>query len=98
MIHHSVIFNLKHVKGSERKKRFFEAVKKLGLLPGVLNFKILKQTNSMNTFDYGISMDFVNQITYDNYSNNPEHSKFIEEYWSKDVIDFIEIDYEIYNP
>lgn len=64
MIHHSVIFNLKHVKSSAKEKHFFEAVKKLGLLQGVLNFKILKQTSSKNTFDYGLSMDFANRTHF----------------------------------
>jgi hypothetical protein len=39
-------------------------------------------------------MDFENQKLYDDYSNHPDHVYFIEQFWLKDVEDFLEIDYE----
>lgn len=92
MIQHSVIFKLKYPKGSAEEARFMEAATKLSSIPGVKHFKILKQFNPKNQFEYGISMDFTNQEEYDIYSAHPDHEAFIHDFWLIYVSDFLEMD------
>ena len=94
MIQHSVIFKLKHKKDSDEFLRFWEAAKKLENIPGVQKFKCLKQVSSKNNFQYGLSMKFDDQKIYDAYASHPDHVTFLEEFWAKDVEDFLEIDYK----
>ena len=94
MIQHSVIFKLKHARGSEAEKRFMEAAMRLASIPGVLNFKLFRQTSKKNTFDYGLVMEFESDIAYEAYNEHPEHQEFIKGYWVDGVDDFLEIDYE----
>ncbi len=94
MIFHSVFFKLKHNLGSLEETRFLEAAKKLADIPGVRHFQVLKQTSAKNKFEFGLLMEFTDQITYDVYSDHPEHAHFLQQFWMKDVEDFLEIDYE----
>lgn len=94
MIQHSVIFKLKHPKGSPEEKTFLEAALKLSAIRGVLKFECRRQTSKKNNFDYGISMEFDTQKAYDEYSNHPDHVAFVQLFWMKYVADFLEIDYE----
>lgn len=94
MVRHSVIFKLKHPADSPERHAFFIAVNKLANIPGVQKFEILKQTSRKNKFEYGISMVFASNELYEQYSNHPDHVKFVQEYWLKEVEDFLEIDYE----
>jgi heme-degrading monooxygenase HmoA len=95
MIQHSVIFKLKHDKGTDEERSFLQAARQLQSIPGVQDFECLRQISTKNPFDYGLAMKFVDQQTYDTYSNHPDHTRFIEEFWLKDVADFLEIDYTI---
>ena len=94
MIYHSVFFKLKHSENSIQEQAFLAACRKLDQIPGVINFQVLKQTSPKNSFTHGLLMEFQDQISYDNYSNHQDHVRFIEEFWIKDVADFLEIDYE----
>ncbi|TDE18292.1 Dabb family protein [Dyadobacter psychrotolerans] len=94
MIYHSVFFKLNHPKHSPQEATFLEAAAKLVAIPGVENFQVLKQKSLKNNFDYGLLMEFEDQKKYDDYSNHAEHVQFIEDFWLKDVADFMEIDYE----
>jgi hypothetical protein len=94
MIRHTVVFKLKSPNNSLEEQNFLNAAKKLANFPGVKNFESLKQTSKKNNFDFGLSMEFASQKLYDEYSNNPDHVQFIQEYWLKYVADFLEIDYE----
>jgi heme-degrading monooxygenase HmoA len=91
---HSVIFKLKHEIGSHEETAFMNAARKLSDIPGVRDFECLKQTSPKNNFDYGLSMRFETQEAHETYSNHPEHVQFLENFWAKDVVDFLEIDYE----
>ena len=93
MIRHSVILKLKSDINSADKQAFFDAVDKLALIPDVQKFEFLKQISPKNKFEYGISMEFDNQEQYDLYSNHPKHVAFIQNFWIKNVEDFLEIDY-----
>lgn len=95
MIRHSVIFKLKDAINADEKQDFFEAVDKLASIQDVQKFEVLKQISPKNKFEYGISMEFDTQVQYDFYSNHPEHVAFVQNYWLKNVEDFLEIDYQI---
>ncbi len=92
-IEHTVFFKLKVATGSLVEKAFFDAAKALTNIPGVKNFKVLKQISAKNNFDYGLSMHFDSTEEYYSYHNHPLHVEFIEDYWMKNVDDFLEIDH-----
>ena len=94
MIQHSVIFKLRHPQGSYEETSFLNAAKALVSIPGVQNFQCLRQISPKNKFEYGLSMEFSDQASYDNYSRHEDHEAFIQNFWLKDVEDFLEIDYE----
>ena len=93
MIRHSVILKLKSDINSADKQAFFDAVDKLAVIQDVQKFEVLRQISPKNKFEYGISMEFDNQEQYDSYSNHPERVAFIQDFWMKNVEDFLEIDY-----
>jgi len=94
MIQHSVIFKLKHPQGSSQETAFLNAAKSLVSIPGVQNFQCLRQVSPKNKFDFGLTMEFSDQQTYDSYSSHADHEAFIQNFWLKDVEDFLEIDYK----
>jgi len=94
MIRHTVTFTFKPILGAAAIADFFNAAKKLADIKGVQNFECLKQLSGKNKFEYGLSMEFATQELYDQYSNHPAHIGFVQEFWMKDVEDFLEIDYE----
>jgi len=92
--YHSVFFKLKHPKGSQFEQEFLAAAKKLAAIPGVEKFECLKQISKKNKFEFGLCMEFAQQL-YDTYNNHPDHVAFIQNRWLKEVEDFLEIDYEV---
>lgn len=94
MIRHTVVFKLKHLNNSRKEKNFLNAVQKLSSIPGVKNFECLRQVSKKNNFDFGLSMEFDNKQSYDEYSNHPDHLSFVQNIWLKEVENFLEIDYE----
>lgn len=91
---HSVIFNLKHEKGSEAERQFLEDGKRiLTSIPTVTNFQVYKQTSVKNDYDHGFAMEFANQADYDAYNEHPLHVQFVNERWVTEVEKFLEIDY-----
>lgn len=97
-IRHTVVFKLKHPIGSAEEMKFLNAAKELKSLPGVEQFECLKQISSNNDFTYGISMEFADAASYQAYSDHPEHVRFVEELWMKEVESFMEIDYQLDDP
>jgi len=95
MIRHSVILTLKSSISPEDKIQYFAAVDELKQIPGVQKFEVLEQISSKNPFQYGISMEFESQESYDLYSNHSLHVAFVEKYWLTCVEDFLEIDYQL---
>lgn len=63
-IRHTVIFKLKHPKGSAEETNFLNAARKLTSIHGVEKFECLRQISTKNKFDYGLSMEFANQQVY----------------------------------
>ncbi|OMF37802.1 stress responsive protein [Paenibacillus sp. FSL H8-0548] len=91
---HSVIFSLKHEKGSEAESQFLEDGKRiLTSIPTVVNFQVYKQTSVKNDYDHGFAMEFANQADYDAYNEHPLHVQFVNERWVTEVEKFLEIDY-----
>lgn len=93
MIVHSVFFKLKHPAGSVAEQRFMEQTRELRNIPGVNNFQVLNEISPKNPFTFGLSMEFADQTAYDAYSNHPDHVRYVQEIWLKEVDDFQEIDY-----
>ncbi|WP_222846330.1 Dabb family protein [Pontiella sulfatireligans] len=93
MIVHSVFFKLKHDKGSQAEAGFLAQAAELSGIPGVENFQTLKETSPKNNFDFGLSMEFADQAAYDGYNTHPDHVRFVQEVWLKEVVEFQEIDY-----
>jgi hypothetical protein len=95
MIRHSVIFTLKHAHGSLQEKMFLRDAKTaLEAIPGVKKFEQLRQVSKKNDYQFGFSMEFANQAAYDVYNDHPNHVKFVDERWKREVSKFLEIDYE----
>ena len=96
MIVHSVFFKLNHPPGSSAETAFLKQAAALKNLPGVTNFQVLKETSLKNDFDFGLSMEFLDQVAYDEYNNHPEHVRFAQDIWLKEVACFQEIDHVTY--
>jgi len=95
VIRHTVTFKLKHQKGSIDERSFLDAARKLSSIPSVQKFEVFKEIGKKNHFDYGLSMEFEDMNAYEAYNNNPSHINFVQKFWIPQVIDFIEIDYEL---
>lgn len=98
IIQHTVSFRLKHPPGSEAEAAFLRAAQELGKLPGVLEFRILKQLSDKSDYDFGLSMYFSSQDAFDAYDAHPDHQRFVNEIWQQEVADFTELDYVEYVP
>jgi hypothetical protein len=89
MIIHSVIFSLKHARGSRDEKHFLDDAQRiLSAIPGVENFQRLRQVSRKNDHDFGFSMEF---------ADHPDHVAFVRDRWVPEVSKFLEIDYESYS-
>lgn len=93
MIRHTVVFNLKHAKGSVEEQKFLDDALVLTEIPGVNAFERLRQTSPKNNFGFGFSMEFDDQAAYDIYNAHPLHVAFVRDRWLVEVSDFMEIDY-----
>ncbi|MCG2459738.1 Dabb family protein [Flavobacteriaceae bacterium F89] len=86
---------MKVPKDSREEMRFLDAAKGLGSIPGVNNFKCLRQISNKNAFDYGIFMEFNSLKDYEAYNNHSEHLSFVQTFWVNCVDDFLELDFEL---
>jgi hypothetical protein len=94
-IRHTVVFKLKHPKGSSEEQAFLAAAQQLASIPGVEKFEALKQISQKNNFEWGLSMEFANLEVYEQYNHHPDHVAFVEQRWLQEVEDFLEIDYQL---
>lgn len=94
MIVHSVIFSLKHAKGSAAEAAFLKAADILIGIHGVKNFEKLRQVSKKNDYDFGFSMKFADQAAFDFYNAHADHVAFVQGRWIPEVSKFLEIDYE----
>ncbi|MDP1588566.1 MAG: Dabb family protein [Prosthecobacter sp.] len=93
MIRHTVVFRLKHPAGSAAEQDFLRTACELSALPGVERFECLRQVSAKNAFTFGLSMEFADAAAYQNYSDHPEHARFVQERWLPEVEEFLEMDY-----
>ena len=94
MIRHTVVFRMKHERGSTEERAFLAAADTLGKIPGVEKFEKLRQVSPKNDYAFGFSMEFADEAGYRGYNEHPDHVRFVNERWVKEVVDFLEIDYE----
>jgi Stress responsive A/B Barrel Domain len=93
MIRHTVVFNLKHAKGSDAEASFLKAADILGTISCVEKFEKLRQVSAKNGFAFGFSMEFSDQAAYSFYNAHPDHVGFVQGRWIPEVTEFLEIDY-----
>ncbi|WP_145020394.1 Dabb family protein [Paenibacillus sp. Y412MC10] len=94
---HSVIFSLKHEKGSSAEQRFLEDGRAaLSSIPTVKEFQVFREISPKNTYDFGFSMRFDSREDYEAYNAHPQHVAFVRDRWDPEVIQFLEIDYAGY--
>lgn len=93
MIRHTVVFRLKHPKGSAAEKKFLSHANLLAAIPGVQAFEQLRQVSPKNDYHFGFSMEFADQQAYAGYNDHPDHVAFVRDRWVPEVEAFLEIDY-----
>lgn len=93
MIRHTVVFTLKHARGSLMEKAFLRDALVLKEIPDVKKFEQLRQVSKKNDYEFGFSMEFADQAAYDGYNAHPKHVKFVRDRWEREVEKFLEIDY-----
>jgi hypothetical protein len=93
MIRHTVVFNLRHGKGSAEERKFLDDALVLAEIPEVKAFERLRQVSPKNNYSFGFSMEFDDQAAYDIYNAHPLHVAFVRDRWVPEVSDFMEIDY-----
>jgi hypothetical protein len=94
MIRHTVVFRLKHATGSPEESNFLQAATKLANISTVKKFECLRQVSKKNNYQFGLSMEFDDQSAYQAYNEHPDHVAFVRDRWTKEVADFMEIDYQ----
>ncbi|MFM9281999.1 Dabb family protein [Paenibacillus jiagnxiensis] len=91
---HSVVFSLKHEKGSAEEAKFLSDGKAaLSNIPTVNNFQVFREISPKNNYDFGFSMVFNSKEDYEAYNIHPQHVGFVSDRWEKEVVQFMEIDY-----
>ena len=95
MIRHTVVFKLKHAAGSQSELDFLQSARKLADIPSVKKFECLRQISKKNSYDFGLSMEFASPDDYQLYKDHPDHIHFVQTRWIPEVVDFLEIDYEL---
>ncbi|MHB1684347.1 MAG: Dabb family protein [Bacilli bacterium] len=95
-IMHTVAFTLRHKTGSTEEQRFLtDARSILTTIPTVQNFEVLRQVGAKSPFHFGFSMEFADHSAYAIYNEHPHHVRFVSERWQTEVINFIELDYQV---
>ena len=94
MIRHTVVFSLKHPRGSAPETQFLKDARVLADIPGVEAFEQLRQVSPKTDFDFGFAMRFADAAAYAAYNEHPDHMAFVRDRWQSEVERFMEIDYE----
>lgn len=96
MILHTVAFTLKHEWASVSEAEFLSEAQILAKIPGVQNFECLRQVGKKAPYRFALSMCFVDEQSYEAYNQHPDHIRFVEQRWMKEVDEFLELDYSAY--
>lgn len=98
MIRHTVVFRLRHPEGSDAEADFLRtASERLGSIPGVERFEVLRQTGQMSAWRFSLSMEFADTDVYTTYNEHPAHQSFVQDRWIPEVEEFLELDFELYD-
>ena len=90
MLRHAVGVNLKYEKDEPRVKEFFKAAKQmLATIPQVQAYTHYVVRNPECGYQYGFVLDFESEETWLQYCEHPNNLKFSEEYWDRDVADYL---------
>ncbi|OWA34739.1 stress responsive protein [Saccharibacillus sp. O16] len=90
---HMVTFTLHAGKDNEAADAFLQKSQELLRdIPGVQDFKVLRQVSAKNDHDYGFSMNFVNREAFEAYNVHPVHAQYVAEIWESQVSSFQETD------
>ncbi len=92
-IQHTVAFRLHHPVGSAAEHDFLAAALALADIPGVQEFRQLRQVSPKSDFTYAFSMRFADDQAYGGYNEHPVHVAFVRDRWQTEVADFAELDY-----
>ena len=92
-IRHTVVLTPTHAAGSPEEADFLAAAAGLAAIPGVEAFEILRETSPKNGYRFGILMEFADAAAYAAYNEHPDHVRFVQDRWIREVDDFLEIDY-----
>jgi hypothetical protein len=92
-IRHTVVFDLHHSPGTPEEADFLAAAERLGTIPGVEAFEVMREVSPKNGYRFGISMEFADEDAYSSYNVHPDHISFVEKRWLPEVSDFLEVDY-----
>jgi len=92
-VRHTVTFALVHEDGSAEERDFLEAAEHLATIPGVEAFELLAEVSPKNGYRFGISMEFADRSAYDGYNEHPDHIRFVQQRWLREVSEFLELDY-----
>jgi hypothetical protein len=92
-IQHTVAFRLQHPAGSDAEREFLAAALVLADIPGVQEFRQLRQVSPKSEFTFSFSMRFVDAAAYQAYNDHPSHVAFVRDRWQAEVADFAELDF-----
>lgn len=92
-IQHTVAFRLQHPVGSQDERDFLTAALALADIPGVQEFRQLRQVSPKSDFTFSFSMRFADGAAYQAYNDHPTHVAFVRDRWQADVADFQELDF-----
>jgi hypothetical protein len=92
-VRHAVAFALRHAEGSAGEATFLDALRALAAIPGVEAFEVVAEVSPKNSYEYGVSMEFADPAAYQAYNVHPDHVAFVADWWTKDVTDFLEVDF-----
>ena len=92
-IQHTVAFRLQHPAGSDAEREFLTAALALADIPGVQEFRQLRQVSPKSEFTFSFSMRFVDGAAYQAYNDHPAHVAFVRDRWQAEVADFAELDF-----
>jgi hypothetical protein len=92
-IQHTVVFSLRHLPGSPEEGDFLAAARSLATIPGVEDFRQLRQVSPKSPFTLFFTMLFADDAAYQVYNNHPTHTAFVRDRWEPEVNAFQELDF-----
>jgi heme-degrading monooxygenase HmoA len=92
-IQHTVSFRLVHEPGSDQEESFLADARALAEIPGVDDFRQLRQVSPKSDHTFWFTMNFADPAAHDAYTNHPTHVAFVRDRWEVEVASFQELDF-----